>query len=97
MTQQPISIDSLTLLDLVCHHPGITDACVIFEGGKHRSEVNYCENTNPVVWRLECSSCYTVLKLFPSYDEAILAGKQHAVDPKLYYPPWHGEDYDEES
>lgn len=90
MNQRVYSIDNLTIVDSgCCHHPGISDKCVTFEGGKHLSEVNLCNyiEGGPVVWRLECVSCLTVLKIFSTYDEAILAGKQHAVDPELYYPP----------
>ena len=76
-----ISIDNITVTKLGCH-----EKCVIFEGGKHSPEVNPCGHTNPVEWRLECSGCGTVLKIFMTYDAAIQAGKEHAVDPSMHYP-----------
>jgi len=77
MIQRVYSIDNLTVVDSGCNHPGLSDKCVTFEGGKHISEVNVCNYVEggPVIWRLECGSCFTVLKIFDTYDEAIRAGK----------------------
>ena len=80
--------DSIIITELDCNHPGLNEKCVIFEGGKHEPEVN-CVNygvADPVPWRLECGNCFTVLKIFTTYDEAIQAGKEHAVDPSKHYP-----------
>jgi len=95
MNQRVYSIDNLTVVDSGCNHPGLSDKCVTFEGGKHISEVNVCNYVEggPVIWRLECGSCFTVLKIFDTYDEAIRAGKNHAVYPSVYYAPWYGADY----
>lgn len=95
MDQRVYSIDNLTVVDSGCNHPETSEneKCVTFEGGKHLSEVNYSGEYFSKPWRLECSSCMTVLKCFVLYDEAIRAGKNHAVYPSVYYAPWYGADY----
>jgi hypothetical protein len=74
-------IEDIKVELLGCH-----EKCVEFIGGNHAPEVNPVGYTDPVKWRLECPNCYTVLKIFPTYDEAVEAGKQHAVDPTMYNP-----------
>jgi hypothetical protein len=70
--------DVITVEKDTCH-----DTCLVIEGGEHRPEIN---ETGDGRSRLECPQCSTVLKIFRTQQAAIIAGKEHAVDPERWLP-----------
>lgn len=75
-----MNIKQLTVELLGCH-----PFCVEVVGADHRSEINPVGFSTD--WRLECPGCTTVLKIFPTYEEAIRGGILHAINPNKFYPP----------